>query len=638
MDMTDRTFVLAGHVGSGKTTLLMQILKITNVIQRAEKSILDFEPIEQSKNMTINLKVFRTKYKNYEFQFLDTPGFIEFEGELMSAARVADNMLILVDISMGIEVGTERAFEEAKKYNLPIFFVINKLKSYEKDPNEILDLLKSKFSKQVHPVQVPIGIGSNFSGVFDIISSDYTKIDAKLRKIAEDEYNEFVEAVVETDDNLLEKYMEGNEISKDELQNAFRRAIDNSLFYPVMFVDALSGIGINELLDFIGEYGISFEERFDDKLHSSLLIFKTYSEAHLGEMFLFRVLTSKITSGMELKNTRNETIEKISHLYIPFGKERKEINELKRGEIGIVLKLKDSKTGDTLSNDSIRYDWIEYPEPLYVIGIKPKAKKDEEKLSEALQKIMLEDPTFTFKYDPTLKQTLLYSQGEVHVNVILEKLKQKFNVEVDKERAKVPYRETIRKPAEGLGKYIKQTGGRGQYGVANIKIEPLPRGVGYEWVDKIFGGAIPKEYRPYVEQGVKKAMEEGAVLGYPMVDIRVTLFDGKYHEVDSSNLAFEIAGSIAFKDAVSKAEPYVLEPIYNVEIYSPEDYISDVLSEVNTRRGKILGIEGNKISAQIPLAELYDFLPALRAKTKGRGRFKMEFSHYQEVPLNLVKQ
>ncbi len=638
MDMTDRTFVLAGHVGSGKTTLLMQILKITNVIQRAEKSILDFEPIEQSKNMTINLKVFRTKYKNYEFQFLDTPGFIEFEGELMSAARVADNMLILVDISMGIEVGTERAFEEAKKYNLPIFFVINKLKSYEKDPNEILDLLKSKFSKQVHPVQVPIGIGSNFSGVFDIISSDYTKIDAKLRKIAEDEYNEFVEAVVETDDNLLEKYMEGNEISKDELQNAFRRAIDNSLFYPVMFVDALSGIGINELLDFIGEYGISFEERFDDKPHSSLLIFKTYSEAHLGEMFLFRVLTSKITSGMELKNTRNETIEKISHLYIPFGKERKEINELKRGEIGIVLKLKDSKTGDTLSNDSIRYDWIEYPEPLYVIGIKPKAKKDEEKLSEALQKIMLEDPTFTFKYDPTLKQTLLYSQGEVHVNVILEKLKQKFNVEVDKERAKVPYRETIRKPAEGLGKYIKQTGGRGQYGVANIKIEPLPRGVGYEWVDKIFGGAIPKEYRPYVEQGVKKAMEEGAVLGYPMVDIRVTLFDGKYHEVDSSNLAFEIAGSIAFKDAVSKAEPYVLEPIYNVEIYSPEDYISDVLSEVNTRRGKILGIEGNKISAQIPLAELYDFLPALRAKTKGRGRFKMEFSHYQEVPLNLVKQ
>ncbi len=638
MIMIDRTFVLAGHVGSGKTTLLTQILKITNAIQRAEKSILDFDPIEQSKNMTINLKAFRIKYKNYEFQFLDTPGFIEFEGELMSAVRIADNILIVVDISMGLEVGIERAFEEAKKYNLPIFFVINKLKSYEKDPNEIIDLLKSKISKQIHPIQIPIGIGSNFSSVFGIINGDYNSLDGSLKKIAENRYNEFVEAIVETDDNLLEKYMEGKEISKEELHNAFRRAISNSLFYPVLFVDALSGIGITELLDFIGEYGISFEERFDDKPYSSLLIFKTYSEAHLGEMYLFRVLTGKITSGMELKNTRNEIIEKISHLYIPFGKERKEINELKKGEIGIVLKLKDSKTGDTLSNDSIRYDWIEYPEPLYVIGIKPKAKKDEEKLSEALQKIMSEDPTFTFKYDPTLKQTLLYSQGEVHVNIILEKLKQKFNVEVDKERAKVPYRETIRKPAEGLGKYIKQTGGRGQYGVANIKIEPLPRGAGYEWVDKIFGGAIPKEYRPYVEQGVKKAMEEGAVLGYPMMDIRVTLFDGKYHEVDSSNLAFEIAGSLAFKDAVSKAEPYVLEPIYNVEIHSPEEYISDVLSEVNTRRGKILGIEGSKISAQIPLAELYDFLPALRAKTKGRGRFKMEFSHYQEVPLNLVKQ
>jgi len=341
---------------------------------------------------------------------------------------------------------------------------------------------------------------------------------------------------------------------------------------------------------------------------------------------------------LNLKNKRTETIEKISHLFIPFGKERKEVNELKRGEIGLFLKLKDSKTGDTLSNDNIIYEWVKYPEPLYVIGIKPKTKKDEEKLSESLQKIMAEDPTFTFKYDPQLKQTLLYSQGEVHVNIIFEKLKQRFNVEVEKERAKVPYRETIRKSAEGLGKYIKQTGGRGQYGVANIRIEPLERGKGYEWVDKIFGGAIPKEYRPYVEQGVKKAMEEGFVLGYPMIDIRVTLFDGKYHEVDSSNLAFEIAGSLAFKDAVSKAEPYVLEPIYNVEIFALEEYISDVISEVNSRRGKILGIETNKIIGQMPLAELYDFLPALRAKTKGRGRFKMEFSHYQEVPINLVKQ
>ncbi|MFZ8846802.1 MAG: elongation factor G [Candidatus Hydrothermia bacterium] len=636
--MNDRTFVIAGHIGSGKTTLLAQILKTTNAIQRAERTILDYDPIEQSKNMTINLKVFKTKYKNYDFQFIDTPGFIELEGELISATRVADNMLIVVDISMGLEVGIERAFEESKKYNLPIFFVINKCKSYEKDPYEIVNLLKKKFGKQVHPVQVPIGIGSNFNGVFNIIDGNFENLEENLRKKAVEEYNEFIEAVVETDDELLEKYMEGKEITKEEIHLAFRKAIDNSLFYPVLFVDALSGIGINELLDFIGEYGLSFEEKFDDKNFTSLIIFKTYSEAHLGEMFLFRVFTGKVYSGIELKNKRTETIEKISHLFIPFGKERKEVNELKRGEIGLFLKLKDSKTGDTLSNDNVIYEWVKYPEPLYVIGIKPKSKKDEEKLSESLQKIMIEDPTFTFKYDPQLKQTLLYSQGEVHVNIIFEKLKQKFNVEVEKERAKVPYRETIRKSAEGLGKYIKQTGGRGQYGVANIRIEPLPRGAGYEWVDKIFGGAIPKEYRPYVEQGVKKAMEEGFVLGYPMIDIRVTLFDGKYHEVDSSNLAFEIAGSLAFKDAVSKAEPYILEPIYNVEIFAPEEYISDVISEVNSRRGKILGIETNKIISQMPLAELYDFLPALRAKTKGRGRFKMEFSHYQEVPINLVKQ
>ncbi|MCX7947228.1 MAG: elongation factor G [candidate division WOR-3 bacterium] len=636
--MNDRTFVIAGHVGSGKTTLLSQILKITNALAKADKNLIDYDPIEQTKNMTINLKVLRTKYKNYEFQFIDTPGFIEFEGELISGTRVADNMLIVVDISMGLEVGIERAFEEAKKHNLPIFFAINKCKSYEKHPEEILNLLKNKFGKQVHPVQVPIGIGQNFIGVFDIVEGNYETLDENLRKHAIDEYNEFIEAVVETDDDLLEKYMEGKEITKQELHDAFRKAIDSSLFYPVLYIDALNNIGTVELLDFLGEYGISYSERFESKPHTSILIFKTYSEAHIGETYLFRVLSGKLKAGMELRNMRNDTIEKISHLYVPSGKEKKEVNELSMGEIGLILKLKDSKTGDTLSNGNERYEWVEYPEPLYVIGIKPKSKKDEEKLSESLQKIMSEDPTFTFKYEPQLKQTLLYSQGEVHVNIILEKLKQRFNVEVEKERAKVPYKETIRKQAEGLGKYIKQTGGRGQYGVVNIKIEPLQRGQGYEWIDKIFGGAIPKEYRPYVEQGVKKAMEEGAVLGYPIIDIKVTLFDGKYHEVDSSNLAFEIAGSLALKDAVSKAEPFVLEPIYNVEIYSPEEYISDVISEVNTRRGKILGIETNKIISQIPLAELYDFLPALRAKTKGRGRFKMEFSHYQEVSINLVKQ
>ncbi|MEO0202273.1 MAG: elongation factor G [candidate division WOR-3 bacterium] len=617
--MTEKTFVVSGHIGSGKTSLIAQILKITNVIPRLEKNILDYDPIEQAKGMTINLKVFRTKYKNYDFQFIDTPGFIELEGELMSAVRVSDNMLIVVDISMGIEVGIERAFEEAKKYNIPIFFVINKCKSYEKDPKEIVDLLREKVSKQIYPVQIISGIGNNFNSVSF-------------------KYDEIMELVAEADDELLEKYIQGEEINNNELERAMRKAIKSSLFYPLLYIDSLSGVGVVELLDFIGEYGTSFKERFENKDFSSILIFKTYSEAHLGEMYLFRVYSGKITSGMELKNNRTGTIEKLSHLYIPLGKERKEINELNSGEIGLVLKLKDSKTGDSLSNDSVIYDWIEYPEPLYVISIKPKTKKDEEKLSESLQKIMAEDPTFTFKYDPSLKQTLFYSQGEVHTNIILEKLKQRFSVEVDKEKAKVPYRETIRKPSEGLGKYIKQTGGRGQYGVANIRIEPLPRGSGYEWVDKIFGGAIPKEYRPYVEQGVKKAMEEGFVLGYPIIDVRVILFDGKYHEVDSSNLAFEIAGSLAFKDAVSKADPYVLEPIYNVQIFSPEEYISEVISEVNTRRGKIMSIESNKIIAQMPLAELYDFLPALRAKTKGRGRFKMEFSHYQEVPINLVKQ
>ncbi|MEN3039372.1 MAG: GTP-binding protein, partial [Candidatus Kryptonium sp.] len=369
--MNDRTFVIAGHLGSGKTTLLAQILKITNALSKADKNFIDYDPLEQAKNMTINLKVLRTKYKNYEFQFIDTPGFIELEGELISATRVADNMLIVVDISMGLEVGIERAFEEAKKYNLPIFFAINKCKGYEKDPEEILSLLKNKFGKQVHPVQVPIGIGQSFNSVFDIIEGNYQMLDENLRKHAIDEYNEFVEAVVETDDYLLEKYMEGREITKQELHDAFRKAIDNSLFYPVLYIDALNNIGIVELLDFLGEYGISYSERFDEKPYTSILIFKTYSEAHLGETYLFRVLSGKFKTGMELKNIRNGVIEKISHLYIPFGKERKELNELSSGEVGLVLKLKDTKTGDVLSTSDEKYKWVEYPEPLYVIGIKP---------------------------------------------------------------------------------------------------------------------------------------------------------------------------------------------------------------------------------------------------------------------------
>ncbi len=637
--MKDRTFVVAGHTGSGKTTLIAQFLKLAGVIDRAERTLLDYDELEKEKGMTMMLKPFKFKYGGYDFQVIDTPGFIEFEGELISATRVADNMLIVVDVSTGIEVGIERAFEEARRHNLPTFFVINKVASYDKDPEELLQMLKEKFGKQVHPVQLPIGRGENFSGVFDLFTGDLNSLPDDLKSHAEEEYTELTESVVETDDTLLEKFLEGEEISKDEIHDAMRKAIDEGLFYPVLYADAAKGVGVKELLDFLGEYGLSFGERQEDTGTTAALVFKTYAEPHMGEVSVFRVFSGKVVPGTELLNVNKESKERIAHVYTIFGREKKEINEAGFGEIGILVKLKNTETGDTLADpdNPVKLDWVEMPEPLYVLAIKPRTKKDEDKLSEALQKLMKEDPTFYFKYDPQLKQTLLYTQGEIHANTIFEKMKRKFNVEVERIPPRVPYRESIRKPAEATGKYVKQTGGRGQYGVAHIRIEPLPRGQGYEWVDKIFGGAIPREYRPYVEQGVKKAMEEGVLMGYPMMDIRVILLDGKYHEVDSSNMAFEIAGSMAFKEAAKNANPYMLEPIYEVEIYTPEENISDVIAEVNSRRGRIMNIGQNKIEAQMPLAELYDFLPALRSKTRGRGRFKMKFSHYEEVSQDLVK-
>ncbi len=637
--MKDRTFVVAGHVSSGKTTLIAQFLKMAGKIDRVERSMLDTDPLEKERGMTLQVKVFKMDYNGYRFQFLDTPGFIELEGELMCASRIADNMLIVVDVSMGLEVGIERAFEEARKYNLPTFFVINKVGAYDRDPEELLEELKRRFGKQVHPVQFPLGRGESFEGVFDLLEGNISKIPDDLGKHVEDEYTELTESVVETDDTLLEKFLEGEEITKQEIHEAMRKAIDDGEFYPVLYVDALKGIGVKELLDFLGEYGMSFEERQENSEHASALVFKTYTEPHTGEIYLFRVMTGEVSSGREMLNTNTDTKEKIAHIYDVDGRSRNSASVMKFGEIGAFVKLKNTSTGDTLSSleHPVKYEWIEYPEPLYVVAIKPKTKKDEDKLSEALHRLMKEDPTFTFKYVPELKQTLLYSQGEFHTNLIIDKMKSKFGVEVERKPARIPYRETIRKPAEATGKYVKQTGGRGQYGIAHIRIEPLPRGQGYEWVDKIFGGAIPKEFRPAVENGVKKAMQEGVVMGYPMTDIRVILLDGKYHEVDSSNMAFEIAGSLAFKEAAKNAQPYMLEPIYNVKIYTPNEYISDVIAEINTRRGRIMNIGENIIEAQMPLAELYDFLPALRAKTKGRGRFKMEFSHYEEVAKDLVK-
>jgi len=643
-----KNFVIIGHASSGKTTLAESLLYNSNATSRLGdvdkgNSNLDFDSQEIKRKITINLSVANTEWNGNKLYFIDTPGFLDFEGEVRAGVRAADNAICVIDPSQGPDVGTERFFEVAKKKGIPIIFVVTKMKTFDGDIDEVISKMKDVFGGSVTPIQTPEGVGEGFSGVKDLLKS------------TEDE--SLKESIIETSEELLDKYMAGEEISDKELKEAFKRGLKNGNIYPVLFVDSKAGIGVKELLDFIADYGLTTFESVREKgvLNGEeaivepdnenivLFVFKVLQEAHLGELFFIKVVSGKMEPGIELLNANKGKMEKISQLYEVLGKERKEVKSLLPGSLGLVVKLKETKTGDTLATKKypVVLSPIELPDPLVNVAILPKTREDQEKVMEGLNKIKTEDPTFYFKYDTELKQTQIFGLGEVHLDVIVSKLKDKFGVDVNTDRPKIPYRESIRKKAEGFGKFVKQTGGHGQYGVCNIRIEPLPKDQEYEFKDEIFGGAIPNQFIPSVENGVKKAMERG-VLGAKVVNVRVVLYDGKYHPVDSSNFAFEVAGSLAFKDAEGKADPYLLEPIYLVEVRIPEQYMGDVMGDLNARRGRILGMEAEgryqKIKAYVPLAELYRYSSTLRSITKGRGTFTMKFDHYDEVPREISQK
>ncbi len=518
--------------------------------------------------------------------------------------------------------------------------------------------LKETFGNEVVPFQIPIGSGPDFKGVFDLLNGDPSELPDELKEEAEARMEELKESVIELSEELMEKYFEGEEISKEEFNSTLRQGIVSGNIIPVLFGEAKDLIGVEELLNFIAEFGASpadlkpeIGKKGDEEVEiiadpdgpMVAFVFKTFSELHVGELYFIRMFSGKLEPGTEVLNANLGRTEKVNQIYLVRGRERKETDGLIAGMIGALVKLKETKTGHTLTSKDfpVVLEGIEFPEPLTSVAIIPKSREDEEKVSEGLAKLHDEDPTFVFKYDTELHQTLIYGLGEQHLDVIISKLRDKFNVSVDTAKPKIPYRETIRKPSQGMGRFVKQTGGRGQYGVCYIKIEPLPRGGGFEFEDQIFGGAIPRSYIPSVELGVKKAMEKG-VLGAKVVDVKVILYDGKYHPVDSSNFAFEVAGSLAFKDAEEKADPYLLEPVYEVEVIVPDEYMGDVIGDLNARRGRILGMEAagkmQKIKAHVPLAELYKYSSTLRSITKGRGVFTMKFSHYDEVPREIAQK
>ncbi len=653
-----KTILFVGHSGCGKTTLCEAILfnqKVTKRLGRTDEgtSILDYDPEEQERKITINLGMAHFEKNGEKIFLLDSPGFLDFQGEFLSGLHIADIACLVINAGAGIEVGTEIFGEKIFEKGIPVCVFISKMKSENVNVKDILKALRETFEKKFILLNVPKGEGLGFEDVisiFEELPSDWQK-----------EKEETMESIVEMDENLVEKYLETGEVKEEELKNALKKGIKDGLIVPVFFGDTIEGIGIAEFIESLSKFFPSYEElpckKAKDKSGNEVeiepdpeegevaFVFKTMSDPHLGEINYVRVLRGTLRTGKELLNSKRNIKEKITSLYSVQGKERKEVDFIGLGEIGAIVKLKDTHTNDTLCSPEapVIYPEIEFPWRSVQIAIIPKTKQDEEKVSEALHRLTAEDPTFSFHYDPELRQTIVEGLGEIHLNVILSKMKRRFGVEVSQGKPKIPYRETIRKKSTAMGKYVKQSGGRGQYGICNIRIEPLPRGKEYEFINSIFGGAIPANFIPAVETGIKKAMQSGVLAGYPVIDVKVELYDGKYHPVDSSNIAFEIAGSMAFREAQEKADPYLLEPIYEVEIIVPEEMMGDVMGDLNSRRGRILGMEPygkkkQKIRAYVPLAELHGYSSALRSITKGKGVYFAKFSHYDEVPRELAQK
>ncbi|HID38383.1 MAG TPA: elongation factor G, partial [Calditrichaeota bacterium] len=566
-----------------------------------------------------------------------------------------------------VEVGTEQVWNEAKKQNVPRFFIINKLDRENLDFDHVYNGLIESFSHQVVLAQFPVETGPNFDSIIDLFRMKMLKfakdgsgnfseedIPAELANKAEELHLKLIEAVAESDDSLMEKYFDAGELTDEEFRHGFRKAVAEDAVFPVFCVSATTNVGVKRLLDVIVNFCPSPADRgevkgLDGKARKvdagqpmSALIFKTLAEMHMGELSYFKVFSGVIQTGDDVLNASTGSMERIGQMFILNGKNKKNVERLSAGDIGTVVKLKSTHTGDTLcaKSDPIVYPKIDFPAPLIRTAIKPKAKGDEDKISNGLHTLHEEDPTFVYKQDSELRQTIVSGQGELHLSIILQRLKQRFGVEVEEEEPRIPYRETIKKKAQAQGKFKKQSGGRGQYGDCHLRLEPMPRGERFEFVDAIVGGVIPGKFIPAVEKGVIETMDKGVLAGYPVVDVKVTVFDGSYHSVDSSEMAFKVAASMAFKKAFEQANPVMLEPIYNIEVRVPDEYMGDVMGDISSRRGKIMGMDSDGrfqvINAQVPLAELYRYSTTLRSITQGRGIHKRSFSHYEEVPSDLM--
>ncbi|MFQ5524907.1 MAG: elongation factor G [Thermoanaerobaculia bacterium] len=669
-----RNLAVAGHSDTGKTTLCSSLLYAGGVVNRLNKvedgnTVTDFDSQEIQRGISIGLAPCYVPWKNHKINLIDTPGYSIFFTETRAGARAADALLLCVNAVSGIEVSTEKVWDYADEISAPVMFHLTKMDRERADLEDLLGKLRETFHRNVVPVQLPMGREDEFGGIIDLVTEkafEFAKdgngrgkevpIPDSMADTLETYRTQLIEAVAESDDALLEKFFDDG-LSPEELFNGLRRAIRNHEVFPLTMSAALHGIGPSALLESVVEcmpnplepktfpaYNIGDEEVEVETSPDGLpaaLVFKTLSDPFSGKQTLFRVVRGTVKSDTPLWNTQKETDERLGHLLSMQGKNGEAVPELKTGDIGGVAKLKVAASGDTLcaKDKPIKLSWINVREPAIAYAIEPKAKGDEEKIGEALHRLMEEDITLHADRDAETGEYLLSGTGQLHIEIAVAKLKERFKVEVVLHPPKVPYRETIRRPADGHGRHKKQSGGRGQFADCKIIMEPMERGGDFEFVDEIFGGSIPQSYRPAVEKGIKEARARGFLAGYPVVDFRVRLKDGQYHDVDSSEMAFKIAGSLAFKDAMANAAAVMLEPIMKVEINTSDEFTGDIMSDLAQRRGRPQGMDTKNgaqiVNALVPMAEMLNYDPALTAMTQGRSRFHMEFSHYEEVPRNV---
>lgn len=668
-----RNISIIGHSGAGKTSLTEGMLYFSGAIQRMGRvedgtTTTDFDADEIRKQITIGTAMAPVEWNDCKLNILDTPGYFDFVGEVIGSLRVVESALINLCAVSGVEVGTEKVWKLAAENNLPRICFINKMDRENANFDKVLTQAREMFDANIVPIQLPIGKEDSFQGIVDLLkmkaitfSGDKfqeAEIPAELKDMSEEYREQLVEIAAESDDELTMKYLEGEELTPEEISNGIQQAVRSGKFFPVLCGSATKGIGIPQLLDFLvyaaplpvekthalqGEELVEIKAGPDEPLRA--LVFKTMADPYVGKVSFFRVYSGKITSDSHVENLSKEKTERIAQISLFLGKNQISVNEVSAGDIAAVAKLQETSTGDTLGVKGDKYllKGIEFPVPMASFAVEPKSKNDEEKVGSGLTRFLEEDPTFQVERNSETKQTLIYGMGDTHLEIIVSRLAKKYGVDVELIKPKIPYKETIKGSAQVEGKHKKQSGGRGQFGHVVVKFEPLPRGEQFEFVDEIFGGAVPRNYIPAVEKGLVEAMEEGVLAGFPAVDIRATLLDGSYHSVDSSEMAFKVAASLAYKKGMMEAKPILLEPIYDVEVSVPENFMGDIMGDMNSRRGKIMGMDpqddGNQIiRAQVPLAEMSRYPVDLRSMTQGRGEFTMKYSHYEEVPSNIAEK